>query len=458
MMRSFRRLWILGLTALLGFGWLGLIENVAAQVPPPAPPQRHPIVLRGGTVYTMTGTVIENGAIRSENGRITAVGPASEVDTQGAEVIDVSPDQWVFPALIDANTILGLVEIDAVRATRDFQETGEINPNVRAEVAINPDSEHIATTRANGVLLVLTAPRGGIIAGRSAVIQLDGWTWEQMTLRAPIGLHINWPRLTPIRAYWMPLSPEEQIKRAKEQMEKLERAFEEARAYWIAKKAEGRRGVPQHDVDLRWEAMMPVFEGRLPVFVHADTVDQIESAVAFADRYGFRMVLVGGADAWRVTDLLKDHDIPVILGPIQRLPQRDWEPYDTPFRAPLRLYQAGVRFCISGGAAAFGGSAWRVRNLPYQAAMAVAYGLPREEAWKAITRYCAEILGVADRVGTLEVGKDATLIVTTGDPLDIRTQVVRAFIQGRPVDLSNRHKRLYEKYREKYRQLRGTSR
>lgn len=394
----------------------------------------------------MTGPVIERGVLVFDKGKITAVGPDVPVPPD-AEVIDIR-GQHVYPGLIDANSIIGLTEIDSIRATRDFAEVGDVNPNVRAEVAVNPDSEIIAVTRANGVLVALAVPRGGVIAGQSAAIVLDGWTWESMTLKAPVGLHVYWPRMTPVRAFFVFVSEEEQRRRAEEALRKLKEAFREARAYWTAKKAEGGHpGTPYHDVDVRWEAMVPVLEGKLPVFVHADTLDQIQAAVAWAEAEKVRIVLVGGADAPMAADLLRQKDVPVITGPILELPTREWEPYDAAFTLPARLAQAGIRYCIGGD-----GGAWNERNLPYHAAMATAYGLPRDEALKAITISCARILGIDDRVGSLEVGKDATLLVATGDPLDIRTQVTRAFIQGRPVNLYNRHQRLYEKYREKYRQ------
>lgn len=438
-----------GSTVSLGLLSLLLSASAWSQVPPPAPPQNRPVALVGGTVHPMTGPVIERGVLVFDRGKITAVGPDVPVPPD-AEVIDVS-GQHVYPGLIDANSVIGLTEIDSIRATRDFAEVGDVNPNVRAEAAVNPDSEILAVTRANGVLVALAVPRGGVIAGRSAAIVLDGWTWEAMTLKAPVGLHVYWPRMTPVRAFFVSVSEEEQRRRAEEALRKLKEAFREARAYWLAKKAEGGSpGVPYHDVDVRWEAMVPVFEGRLPVFVHADTLDQIQAAVAWAETERVRIVLVGGADAPMAADLLRQKDIPVITGPILELPTREWEPYDAAFTLPVRLARAGLRYCIAGD-----GGAWNERNLPYHAAMATAYGLPRDEALKAITLYCARILGIDDRVGSLEVGKDATLFVATGDPLDIRTQVTRAFVQGRPVDLYNRHQRLYEKYREKYRQLKS---
>jgi len=425
----------------------GVAAQNAAQIP--APPQARAIALIGGTVHPVSGPAMENATVVFENGKVSAIGLHAAIP-DNAERIDIS-GRHLYPSLIDAATTLGLVEIGAVRATRDYSETGQINPNVRAEVAINPDSEILPVTRANGIALALSVPRGGLISGTSALIMLDGWTWEQMTLRAPVGLHVNWPSMTPRRGWWITKSEEEQRKQMKQNLKKLEEAFAEARAYKAAKDAEARQGAIYHDTDSRWEAMRPVFDKSLPVFVAADEVKQIQAAVHWAETENLRLVIVGGHDAWRVTDLLKEHNVPVVYGRVHALPRRRWEAYDTPFTTPKKLYDAGVKFCI----ASFDNS--NVRNLPYQAATAAAYGLPKAEALKAITLYPAEILGVADRVGSIEVGKDATLIVTDGDPLEIRTQVEHVFIQGRHIDLGNKHTALYHEYSEKYHQLRALS-
>ncbi|MGH7450004.1 MAG: amidohydrolase family protein [bacterium] len=412
------------------------------QVPPP--PQDHAIALVGGTVHTVSGPVMENVSVLFENGKITAIGKDLRIPP-GVERLDVS-GKHVYPSLIDANTTLGLVEIGAVRATRDLAETGSINPNVRAEAALNPDSELLPVTRANGIALALSVPQGGVISGTSAFIMLDGWTSEQMTLKAPVGLHVNWPFMTIRRSPFIQQSDEEQRKQMNENLKQLRDAFAQARAYKKAKEAEQQKSVPYHATDSRWEAMIPALEKKIPVFVNANEIKQIQAAVQWAADEDVKLVIVGGDDSWRVADLLKSKDIPVVFGPIHQTPNRRWEAYDTPFATPMKLHQAGVRFCIADF------ESENVRNLPYQAATAAAYGLPKEEALKAITLYPAQILGVADRVGSLEAGKDATLIVTDGDPLEIRTQVLHEFIQGRKIDLGNKHRALYEKYTKKYQQ------
>ncbi len=431
-----------GLVPGLGLAW-------HPELPGEAP--EHPVALVGGTVHPVSGPAISRGTIVFDQGKIVAVGKQVKLPDH-CEVIDVT-GKHVYPGWIDADTDLGLIEIGAVRATRDQRETGRINPNVKAQVAWNPDSELIPVARSNGILLVQTAPAGGLISGMSALMMLDGWTWEDMTLRAPVALHVNWPNPKSPSAKWFRRGEKAERKgeKQKEQdseqgeggLARLERTFRDARAYWEARKAD-----PDQPVDTRWEAMIDVLRGKVPVVAHADRADQIESAVAFARRHHLRLIISGGYDALECRELLKQHRIPVIVKAVYRLPRHRDDAFDMAYTLPSRLRQAGIPFCIAG----FGrGSAANIRNLPYHAATAVAYGLPRDQAIRAISLSAAEILGVADRVGSLEVGKDATLIVCDGDPLEIPTQVERAYIGGRPLDLNNRHRRLWNKYREKYR-------
>ena len=415
----------------------------------PAPAQSQPIALVGATVHPVSAAPLPQATIVFEDGKITALGQEVAIPAQAKKI--ALAGKHVYPALLAANTTLGLIEIGSVRATLDFSETGQINPSVRAEVAVNPDGDLIHVTRANGVALALSVPQGGLISGTSALLMLDGWTWEQMTLKAPVGMHLNWPDMVVRRTARATPSEEEQRKQIHENIQKIKDAFAAARAYMIAKKAETQTGNPRHQSDSRWEAMLPVLEKKIPVFVNADEIKQIQAAVQWAEEENVRLVIVGGKDAWRVAPLLKQKNVPVVYGPLHDLPRRRWEGYDTPFAAPGKLHAAGVKFCLAN----FENS--NVRNLPYEAATAAAYGLPREEALKAITLYAAEILGVNDRVGSIEVGKDATLIVTTGDPLEIATHVEHEFIQGREIDLGNKHQALYEKYSEKYRRLRNSA-
>ena len=339
-------------------------------------------------------------------------------------------------------------EIEAVRATNDYAETGQINPNVRSEIAVNPESELLPTARANGVVVANVMPQGGLISGRSSAIMMDGWTQEDVVLKAPIGLVINWPTMTISRSPWIRKSEEEQKKERDRQIKDIRDAFDDARAYMVAKNAEASKGIPYHASDVRWESMIPVLERKIPVLVNANEVQQIEAAVQWAKDENVKLVIVSGRDSWRVGGLLRANNVPVIVGPTLDVPSRTWEPYDAAFTVSSKLLDAGVQFAISGE-----GEAMAERNTPYHAAMAAAYGLPKDEALKAVTIYPAKILGIDAQVGSLETGKDATLIVTTGDPLEISSIVRMEFIQGKKIDLRSRHTILYDKYREKYKQL-----
>lgn len=422
-----------------------------AAVPTPGASQDHPIALLGATIHPVSGPEIPNGTVVFDKGRVHFLGAGAAVPAD-AERIDVSGKQ-IYPGLIDPYSIIGLSELEAVRATNDYAEVGQNTPNVKAQVAVNPESEPIPVTRSNGVLLALVAPRGAGLRGTSALMMLDGWTWEDMTLAAPVAMHMNWPGMVITAGQGrFGGEPEEKQKENRARALRVIRdTFDEARAYWKAKKAAGRGAGP--DEDARWEAMIPVLEGRMPLVVEADEIQQIQAAVAFADEQKIKLILYGGYDSPRCAELLKRHDVPVIVRILDRLPGRRYEAYDAAFTVPERLRQAGVRFCIANG-----GGFWNERNLPYEAAKAVAFGLPRDEALKSITLYPARILGVADRVGSLEVGKDATLIVTDGDPLETPTHVEMAFLQGRKVDLQDKQKVLWKKYQERYRRLGITER
>jgi imidazolonepropionase-like amidohydrolase len=423
---------------------------IAAGAEVPAPPQDHPIAITGATIHTVSGAVIEHGVILFDKGTITAIGTDVTLPS-GTETIDAS-GKHVYPGMIDARTVLGLTEIDAVRMTQDINEAGNINPNIRAEVAMNPESELIPVTRANGITMAVTMPSGSLLSGSAALIMLDGWTWEDMTFQAPVGMVVGWPQMTVTHGWWEKRSDEDQKKERDKAIGELKNAFKEARAYLTAKKAEGGSSIPYHKTDLRWEALKPVIDREIPVMVDAEEIQQIEAAVAWADQEDIKMVILGGYDSWRAAELLKVKNIPVIVNPIMRLPWRRWEQYDMGQSLPKKLYDAGVKFCIAGEAGAS-----NERNLPYHAAMAAGHGLPKDEALKAVTLYPAQILGVADRVGSLGVGKDATLIVTDGDPLEITSNVEMEFIQGKKISLASRHTGLYEKYKIKYKQQKAAA-
>jgi imidazolonepropionase-like amidohydrolase len=408
----------------------------------PAPPQRRPIALANATVHPVSSAPLKAASIIFDRGKIVVVGTNIDVP-HGAEVVDLK-GKHVYPGLIESYSYLGLTGIGDVTQTNDYEELGDINPNARAEVAVNPESEHIPVARANGVALAVTAPNGGLIPGRSALIMTDGWTWPEMTLKAPVSMMIEWPAMD------VSTTDEKAARKQRDhidkQIEALDKMIEDARAYMTATTSGQASTFAKTDV--RWDAMLPVLKGDLPVWIRADSLLQIESAVSWAEEHDLKAVIVGGAGAYYCTDLLKRRNVPVVVTSVYHLPSRRDADVDELFALPLRLCEAGVRFCIGSGGSS------NLRNLPYRAAKAAAYGLPKAEALKAVTLYPAQIIGVADRVGSLEPGKDATLMVTNGDPLEITTQVEQLYIQGRRIDLTSKQTRLYEKYQERYRRLR----
>ena len=427
--RSSYRYPSLGISA-MALAWAVIFagsEALEAQVPIPAPQQSETIALTGGTIHTVSDGVIEGGTLVFEDGVITAVG--SQVDVPaGARTVDVS-GKHVYPGLIDGFSAMGLYEIGQVDVTVDLNELGSFNPNVLPEVAVNPESRHIGTARSNGVLVTVTTPSGGRVPGLSSALQLDGWTWEDLTLESGVALNVNWPNPGDEDEY------EEEIREIRE-------IFASARAYRDAHAAD-----PDHDTDSRWEAMIPAVEGAAPVVVSADEVRQIQDAVTWAEEECLQLVLRGGRDALYVADHLAEKEIPLLLTSVMSAPGRSWEPYDGAYALPAELHRRGVRFAITGGS-----SAPYANRLPYEAGSSVAFGLPEEEAVRAVTLYPARFLGIDHRVGSLEVGKDATLLITTGHVLDYLAQVEQAYIQGREIDMTDIHRWFYEKYSEKVRQ------
>ena len=380
-----------------------------------------------------------------KDGKIAAVG--ARVDATGATVVDLK-GQHLYPGMIALDSALGLTEIDGVRATLDITEVGDYRPDVQAWIAVNPDSELIPVTRANGITHVEPAPQGGVVAGMSGVIALDGWTYEQMTLRHPAALHVYWPVMdldtTPKEKFkdqdkYKEL--EEQSKERRTKLKALDDFFLEARAY-----AKGR-AAGSAGINPPFEAMLPVVRGEIPLMVHAWEIRQIKAAMKWAQTNDYKIILVGARDAWRVAGGLAAQKIPVIYEFTFHPLQREEEAYDANFRAPEVLRQAGVKVAFGSGPDSF--HAAMAKNLPYYAAQAVAFGYPADEALKGLTLYPAQLLGLADRLGSIEPGKEASLFVATGDILDIRSQVTREWIAGREISLESRHTRLYEKYRNR---------
>ncbi len=409
-----------------------------------APEQSNPVYISGATVHTATGDVIEDGLIGFNDGRITMIGTADLLSrvslTADTEVIDAS-GMHVYPGLIAPMTRLGLTEINAVRAMRDYSEAGSYNPEVRAAVSVNPDSTLIPVARTNGILIFGSSPSGGRMPGRMSVMRSDGWTWEDMAIDDAAGLVINWPSVRPRHQRFD--ADNDAAKRIKEDLAELDAFFDAADAYVAAKNTDAA-----HPTDLRFEAMRPALAGDKPVFINANDLDQITTAVAWTLERGLRPVIVGGRDALGAAELLTRHDVPVILRGTHVFPKRADSAYDEPFTMPARLNAAGVRWCLD--------SADRdgnVRNLPYEAARAAAFGLDPDLALQSITSATANILGIADDYGSLERGKSATLFVSDGDCLEITSNVRMAFIDGRRIDLSNKQTELRDKYRAKYQQL-----
>lgn len=404
----------------------------------PGEPQSQPILLKGGDLNTIASGVLEQTDLLFENGRITQIGK-DLTPPENTRVIDVTGKQ-VYPGLIDAATVLGLTEIGAVRATNDMTEVGRATPEVAAHTAFNCDSELLPTVRANGVTTALVIPGGNLLRGRSSLMNLDCWTKEDGAEKLIVGMHLSWPRTRIITAWWMQQTPEEQRKNNEQNKQKMFELFDQARAYYQGKLAD-----PDIERDIRWEAMLPLFAGEMPLIVAANSYDQIEQAVAFAQREGFRLILLGAREAHLQTDLLRKHDIPVILSRTYLTPMHEDDDYDMAYKNAGRLEKAGVRFCIATH------SGTNSRNLPFQAGMAHAFGLSQEAAIRSITLAPAEILGVGDDVGSLEIGKKATLIVSDGDVMDHLTHnVTMMFIEGASVDLNSKHKELYEKYQQKH--------
>jgi len=396
-------------------------------------------LLRGATIHTVSGADIPAGSMLVQDGKIVEVGAKITVP-KGVRVIEAK-GLHVYPGMINAATQMGLSEISSVRETNDAAEIGTFNPQIRALVAVNPASEHIPVTRANGVTMALSLPLGGTICGRASLIHLDGWTWEEMEVRGDAAMHLVFPALESGGGRRFGRSSTESTlaerKRALEvKLRELRDFFESARRYQKAKAA----GAADLKPDLKLEAMAPVLDGRMPVIVTASHEKVIKDAIAFAEREKIKIVLADASEAWKVAAELKAKNIPVILGRTMSLPEYEDDPYDKPYTQPAELYKAGVKFAI----ASFTTSA--ARNLPYEAAMAVAFGLPHEDGLKAVTLAPAEILGIAGEYGSIEKGKYADLIVTDGDPLETRTQVKQLFIKGKSIDLMNKHRRLYEQY------------
>lgn len=396
-------------------------------------------LLRGATIHTMAGKDIVNGSILVRDGKIAGVGQDLSAPS-GVRVIEGKGMQ-VYPGIIDAGTTVGLSEISGVAVTNDVQEIGKFNPELRASIAVNPESEHIPVTRANGITSVLALPDGPLLSGQASLIHLDGWTTDEMEVKRSTVMHLRMPTIGGAGGrgagrFGARGSFDEQKKAFEKDVADLNNFFEEARRYKQAKAAHS----PGFKPDLKLEAMQPVIDGEEPVLITAVRERAIRDAIAFGDKQKLKVILCQATEAYKVLDEIKSHNIPVVLGPTLALPLEEDDPYDRPATTPAELYKAGIKFAIASFSNEFS------RDLPYQAAAAVAFGLPKEEAMKAITANAAQILGVANTVGTIEEGKSADFMLVDGDPLLEQTQIKQLFIKGNNVNLDNKHNRLYEKY------------
>ena len=403
--------------------------------------------IRNARIVTVSGPDIEGGTVIIREGRIEAVGPAAQVPV-GAQEIDAR-GLTVYPGLIDAETNLGLAEISSVSATIDLAEIGDMNPNAQAIHAVNPHSAHIDVTRVAGVTSVVTLPQGGVVSGQAAVINLNGSTPREMAVAPQAALVIDFPRVSGaagFAAQQQQANVSEAVTTRDRRVEELRKMLRDAEAYGRAHDAHARdpRSVPRPDIDLRLAALVPYVRGERPVMLRADRERDIRAAVRFADEMKLKAVIVGGSDAWKAAQLLKEKNVPVVFDAMWNLPLREDDPYDALFENAAKLQQAGVRFAISTGDAGA-----HVRDLPFQAGMAAAFGLPRAEALKAVTLYPAQIMGLAGQLGSVEVGKIANLVVTDGDILEPRTQVRHLFIGGRQIPLVSRHTMLYEQFKDR---------
>jgi imidazolonepropionase-like amidohydrolase len=394
-------------------------------------------LIRGATIHPVSSPKIDNASLLVIGGKIMDLGPKI-VAPKGTRTIE-GKGLHVYPGMIDSATEVGISEISSVRETSDTTELGDFKPQLRTAIAVNPASEHIPVIRANGIVAAMVLPEGGIISGQASLMHLDGWTWEEMTVQRDAALVLNFPTPTAPRFRFSNEEPApfaEALRTYETKLKQLRDYFEQARTYQKAKSAGG----PEFRTNLALEAMIPVLEGKVPVMIVATRERAIRDAVAWAEKEKVKAVIAGLRKPGKMLAELKAKNIPVILGPTQSLPLEEDDPYDEVYALPAELHRAGIKFAFGSAGNQF------ARNLPYQAASAVGFGLPYEEALKSVTLYPAQIWGVDSLMGSVEKGKWANLMITDGDPLEVQTQVKRLFIKGREVDLESRHTRLYKRY------------
>ena len=410
----------------------------------PAGPQSNTTVITNAIVHIGNGQVLEHASVEFKNGKITRVG-AGILPDQGATIINAA-GKHVYPGLILSNTNLGLVEINSIRATIDYREIGDYNPNVRSLVAYDTDSKVINTLRSSGILLANIVPQGGILSGSSSVVQLDAWNWEDAAYKTDNGIHLNMPLMMnrPSRGFGgrggPQQPPRDPVKDGLEEVSGMKSFFMEAKAY--------AENPSKEETNLKFEAVKGLFDKSQKLYVHANTVRQMLVALEFVKEFNLDMVIVGGSESWQIADLLKQNHVSVILSSPHSLPTSADDDVDQPYKTAAQLQKAGVLFVINDD-----DGQTRGRNLAYLAGTAAAYGLTKEEALQAITLNAAKVMGIADKTGSIEVGKDANIIISEGDILDMRTSnITNAFIQGRNINLDDKQKQLNERYKKKYNQ------
>lgn len=418
------------------------VFSVFAQTTP-SPLNNKKILILNGICHIGNGKVIKKSAVAIDQDKITFVKDALalSIDTNGYDLIIHADNQHIYPGFIAANTTLGLVDIDAVRADNDEREVGTYNPHVRSLIAYNTDSDITPTVRTNGVLMGQITPRGGRISGTSSIVQFDAWNWEDAVVKTDDGIHLNWPGAISRGGWWAEPGPSKKSDKYESRVNEIVQFFKEAKSYYLAKNNEL--------IDLRLEAMKGIFNGSKTLFIHASLYREINDLLNLKKEFNInKVVIVGGYDAHLHSKRLNDQNVSVIIQRVHSLPERAEDDIYQPYKLAKLLYDGKVKFCLEGS-----GDMERMnaRNLPFYAGTTVAHGLPYEEAVRSLTLSVAEILGISDKYGSIEKDKNATLFVSSGDALDMMTNnVIYAFIDGRMIDLNNHQKENYEKYKSKY--------
>lgn len=414
----------------------------------PSPPQKGIIFIKNATIHVGNGTVIEKGSIQIKDGKIEKVGADIPMPQGNVKVIDAAGKQ-VYPGVILPVSNLGLVEISSIRASSDVREIGDMNPNVRSIVAYNTDSKVINTLRSQGVLMANVVPQGSFLAGSSSVVQLDAWNYQDAAVKTDVGMHLYMPSLMPRPDFGrfgggggrfgpQQSSGTDPVKEGLAKIEELKSFFLQAKAYLAE---------PTHkETNLKFESVKGLFDKTQKFYVHANTVRQMLVAIDFVKQFNFDVVIVGGSDSWQIADLLKQNNVSVVLSQMHSLPTSTDDDVDQPYKSAAALQKAGVVFSISDD-----DPQTRGKNILFNAGTAAAYGLTKEQALQAITLNAAKIMGVEDKAGSIEVGKDANIVISEGDILDMKSsKVTDALIQGREVDLTDKHKLLNDRFNKKY--------